>query len=788
MQGNGGTAGFIRNAAELALGEVTDAGGGQAGIRQHQEVFELRADMRVVAAQFQPVGRLEPALDFHTIDQRLGGVARYRLAAQSRRSLQSALDVVIIIAIIIDVEASFHTIVKAPVALEADFIVGRGFRGERLENGRGHRGRLVVATRAIAGAGGDIEQRVAGGVPVQAGGVGQLLEIDGTRIVGIRRQAGAVGEKGAERVLERTMGDNTISLDDAASPRPVVVDQAHTLSIGFTLIPGLAQAAGERHGRGHVVGGLPEDRGAEVGGRVLRRAKAAGGGDRVQAGGDAIAAFAEVIATDDVFQLVIQRLAQQIQFLADLVLLGVVHPLNGNRQHAIDARLRAADHIGGRVGHDGARVAGGYRRGARVQQHASHAAHVGAGVAAQEAIADDVAQGEAVTDVELGLVGGREVGDLGVVAIGQLVLADATGFIGAIGERLRVDRGAQHGVAVVVRATREQTEQTAESAHTQARPGKRPEELLGLGGKAADFVFGGARKSEPVFNRGAGRGVMRRNTPAFAVNVVVIAAVGHVMHITVAAIELAGGTNLEIAGNGHVDRAFHLAGRVVATGGGDIAAKIALGHLRGEQDGARGLVLAEQRALRALQHLNVGHVEQAGVQALLARHGDFVDIDADRLVGLDEFQLLALTANQEVRHRVAIARRALLQRGDGMNEVGRIGDALGLHQLRRQHGDRRRNVNQLFRFAAGGNQNVARALPGGSLRRCVAVGQSWRCGDSHERRAQHQCGNYTIHYAHSPFIILTFLNKIKKFRPSPGLLMPLCTSLLRVEMTSAAQN
>jgi hypothetical protein len=107
-------------------------------------------------------------------------------------------------------------------------------------------------------------------------------------------------------------------------------------------------------------------------------------------------------------------------------------------------------------------------------------------------------------------------------------------------------------------------------------------------------------------------------------------------------------------------------------------------------------VAAEQGALRALEHFDALHVEQRGVEAVLAAHVDAVDVDAHalfarRLVGVERHD----AANADGQRRLARFEGGDAQAGDAA--VGQIEQALDVAVLDRFS----RNVDRDRRLSGG---------------------------------------------------------------------------------------
>ncbi len=74
-------------------------------------------------------------------------------------------------------------------------------------------------------------------------------------------------------------------------------------------------------------------------------------------------------------------------------------------------------------------------------------------------------------------------------------------------------------------------------------------------------------------------------------------------------------------------------GAVIAGVDRQCAVEVGIGPLGGDADGAGRRVAAEERALRPLEHLDPGHVEQVELQARRAGQVDLVHEEGDARVG-----------------------------------------------------------------------------------------------------------------------------------------------------------
>ncbi len=219
--------------------------------------------------------------------------------------------------------------------------------------------------------------------------------------------------------------------------------------------------------------------------------------------------------------------------------------------------------------------------------------------------------------------------------------------------------------------------------------------------------------------------------------------VEHVLDIAVDILRAEAEAAVDPVRDRQVERAFRIDAVVRADTEPCVAAELAGRALRGEQHRARSGVLAEQRALRALEHLERGDVVEIEIVAFEPADIHVVDVEArlgiriDLVEGLPDPADREARAPREQRHEFEVRHRAA--------QILEAADVL-LQQVRAaEHGRGDGGGLEPFGAAARGDDDLAAVGRGGVVRRgCVLRGRErgrdWRGGlrrGSGERHDEH---------------------------------------------------
>ncbi|MND98180.1 hypothetical protein D3C80_905210 [compost metagenome] len=159
--------------------------------------------------------------------------------------------------------------------------------------------------------------------------------------------------------------------------------------------------------------------------------------------------------------------------------------------------------------------------------------------------------------------------------------------------------------------------------------------------------------------------------------------------------------------------------------GGQAGARLRGRTGRGDVDGAGDGVLAEQDALRPLQDLDAGQVEEGHGELLVATGEDAVDEHAHRLLEA----AIPARADAADADQGGAARLADAEVGDLARQLVEVRQAEAVQGFAADHIDRDRHVLQGFLLLLGGDDDVVQRAGGFGLRRrrrVLGIGQTGR--------------------------------------------------------------